>query len=43
MRGRGFYIKNLKNVVLNNVRVEGYDGKAFTIEDCNNVRMTDCT
>ncbi|HEY8500116.1 MAG TPA: glycoside hydrolase family 28 protein [Clostridia bacterium] len=43
MRGRGFYFKYMKNAVFNNVRVEGHEGNAFTIEDCTNVRMVDCT
>jgi len=43
MKKRGIYLNNVKDAVFSNVKITNHEGKAFTIENCENIRLTDCS
>lgn len=43
MTRKGIYLNNVKNAVFSNVKITNHEGKAFTIENCEDIRITDCT
>ena len=42
MKQKGFFIRNSKNFVVNNVTVVGVDGNAFELENCKDVVFSNC-
>lgn len=40
--GRGIFLNYVKDALFSNVQILGYQGKAFTIEHCENVRFVEC-
>ncbi len=43
MQGKGIFCRYMKNAVFNNVRITGHKGDAFTVENCDGIRLTDCS
>ena len=42
MRQKGFFIRNSKNFVINNVTVVGVDGNVFELENCEDIVFSNC-
>jgi len=42
MKQKGFFLRNSKNFVLNNVTVVGVDGNAFELENCEDIIFSNC-
>lgn len=43
MKRKGIYLNNVKNASFNNVQITNHEGKAFTIENCEGIKVTNST
>lgn len=43
MKKQGIFLSNVKNAIFNNVKITNHEGKAFTIENCEDIKIIDCT
>ena len=43
MRKRGIYLINVKDATFSSVKITGHEGKTFTVENCEGVKLIDCT
>lgn len=43
MKRKGIYLNNVKNASFNNVQITNHEGEAFTIENCEGIKVLNCS